>query len=93
MLSHKFLRNRKSPKARKCNVILIMISILFFLIFIICYVVNQSINKAIFYQAKIISTNVLSQTTQKILENIKIDYDKIVSTKKDNTGKIISIET
>lgn len=93
MLSHKYLKNQTSRKFKIKKIIRNIIVIIIIVILFIYFLLNKSVNKAIFYQSKIISTNILYETTQKVLEDIKIDYTKIVTTKKDDIGKIVSIET
>jgi len=73
-----------------------IITILLIIVIIIGSVdlsLRPSINKALDYQSRIITTNIMADVTSQVLGEMNIDYGSIVRINKNSNGEILGIET
>lgn len=92
MISRKFKKISKRKPAFVNYIILIIVFTLVVVISIDLYI-RPTVNKATSYQAKIIATELLSETTYQVLESMEIEYGSIVNITKNQSNEITAIET
>lgn len=78
-------------KVRKILIAFILVVVI--ILFSIDLSLRPSMNKALDYQSRVITTNIMSDVTVEVLDEMKIDYGSIVHINKDSNGEIIGIET
>lgn len=95
MVKRKYLKQIKINKHNNNHKNLFLGFIVFTLMIIVALkiFVQPSIKNSANYQAKIIATKIISDTTYEELERLNIRYDNIVHIKTDNNGAINAIET
>lgn len=89
---NKQIKNTKHEFKHK-NLILGFIVLTLIIIFALEILARPSIKNAANYQAKIIATQLISETTYEQLDRLKVSYDNIAHIKTDSNGAIIAIET
>ncbi|WMJ23282.1 sporulation protein YunB [Paludicola sp. MB14-C6] len=88
-------RHIKQPKKKNGlkNKFLFSLAITLVFLIIVDIIIRPSINKATNYQAKVIATKILSETTYQLLDKECVSYNDVVHLTKDKNDKVTAIET
>jgi sporulation protein YunB len=91
MVNRHIKQQKKDHNVRSKFLIFVALTLVFLII--IDIMIRPSINKATNYQAKVIATKILSETTYNILDEMGVNYNDIVKISKDANEKVTAIET
>lgn len=91
------VKRRYIKRMKKSYTIRYRITVVIIIIGIICLAIDLSvrpiINRAVSYQTKLITTEIITNATIEVLNELKLSYGDIITISKDSNGQITTIQT
>lgn len=85
-------RNEVGPK-RRHRAVWLIVTLVAVLVVCIDFYIRPILNRAVSYQTRLITTNIVSDATYNVLDMLKLDYDDIVKTSRLDDNEISTIQT
>lgn len=91
MISRKYNKTRAKPSAWRIILTCIMLTVVATILIDIA--IRPGISNATAYQTRIIATNLIAETTYAVLEELEVEYTKLIHIKTDSKERVTAIET